>query len=252
MTYSLFTLAQKPELRDQIGCLSDESWPPFMLHGNTHHWYLLFEMFPGYQLLLCDSEDKLIAVGHTVPLIWGGSLPDLPTTIEGILLRAEQAQQHQYAPNTLSALAVMVSSRYRKQNLSVRLIQEMRSLANQCSCSALIAPVRPTWKSSYPLMPMDRYVEWKRPDGAPFDPWIRVHWRLGAAPLCIAPNTLTVEGTVQDWEEWTQMAFPNSGPYVIPGGLQPLKIDCEQNLGRYEDPNYWMKHSIISALPDRL
>jgi hypothetical protein len=244
MTYSIYTFAQKPELRDQIDQLSDESWPPFLLHGNIHHWHLLFEMFPDCQLLLCDSADRLIAVGHTVPLIWDGSLSDLPSTIEEIVLRAEQVSRHQQAPNTLSALAAMVSAGHRGQNLSDSVVQEMRALASQYSCTSLIAPVRPTWKSRYPLAPMERYVEWKRTDGAPLDPWIRVHWRLGAMPLCVAPNTLTVEGAINDWEEWTQMAFPDSGWYVIPGGLQPVKIDCEQNTGRYEDPNYWMKHPI--------
>jgi len=244
MTISIYTLAQKPELGDQIDRLSDESWPPFLLHGNIHHWHLLFEMFPGYQLLLFDTADELIAVGHTVPLIWDGSLSDLPTTMEEILLRAEQVYLHQQAPNTISALAAMVGSGHRRQNLSGRVVEEMRSLANRHSCTSVIAPVRPPWKSQYPLTPMERYVEWKRTDGSPLDPWIRVHWRLGAVPLFVAPNTLTVEGTIKDWEEWTQMAFPDSGLYVIPGGLQPVEIDREQNNGRYEDPNYWMKHPV--------
>ena len=244
MTNSIYTFVQKPELRDQIDQLSNESWPPFLLHGNVHHWHLLFEMFPDYQLLLCDPADKLIAVGHTVPLIWDGSLSDLPPTIEEIVLRAEQTKRRQQAPNTLSALAALVSSGHRGQNLSGEMIQEMKMLARQHSCTALIAPVRPTWKSHYPLTSMERYVDWKRTDGAPLDPWVRVHWRLGAMPLCIAPNTLTVEGTIKDWEEWTDMVFPESGLYVIPGGLQPVKMDCEQNTGRYEDPNYWMKHPL--------
>jgi hypothetical protein len=245
MNYSIHTFTQKPELRDPIDRLSEESWPPFLLHGNIHHWRLLFEMFPDYQVLLCDSTEKLMAVGHTVPLIWDGSLSDLPLTIEEIILRAERVNRSQQTPNTLSALAAMVGSIYQGQNLSGRLVEEMRSLAGRHSCTALIAPVRPTWKNRYPLTPMERYVEWKRTDGAPLDPWIRVHWRLGALPLCVAPNTLTVEGTIKEWEEWTQMAFPESGIYVIPGGLQPLMIDRDQNKGRYEDPNYWMKHSIV-------
>jgi GNAT superfamily N-acetyltransferase len=244
MTYSIHTLAQKPEMRDQIDQLSDESWPPFLLHGNIHHWHWLFEIFPEYQLLLCDAAGGLIAVGHTVPLIWDGSLSDLPTTMEEILLRAEEAQRQGQPPTTLSAMAAMVRSAYRGQNLSVALIQEMRSLARQHACTALIAPVRPTWKSRYPLAPMERYVAWKRSDGAPLDPWMRVHWQIGAMPLCIAPNTLTVEGTIKDWEEWTDMAFPESGLYVVPGALQPVKIDYELNTGRYEDPNYWMKHDL--------
>jgi hypothetical protein len=244
MNYVVYTFAQKPELRNQIDKLSDGSWPVFLLHGNIHHWHLLFEMFPDYQLLLCDSDDKLIAVGHTVPLIWNGSLSDLPSSIEEIILRAEQVKRNQQAPNTLCALAAMVSPIYRGQKFSGRLVEEMRTLASQHSNTALIAPIRPTWKTRYPLTPIERYVEWKRTDGAPFDPWIRVHWRLGAIPLCVAANTLTVEGTITEWEEWTQMSFPDSGVYVIPGGLQLITIDREQNKGRYEDPNYWMKHSI--------
>lgn len=246
MAYSIYTFAQKPEFRHQIDRLSDEAWPPFLRHGNIHHWHLLFEMFPDYQILLCDSSDTLIAGGHAVPFIWNGSVSDLPRTMEEIVLRAEQAYRHQQAPNTLSALAAMVSSGHRGQNLSGGVIQEMKALARRHACTALIAPVRPTWKSRYPLTPMERDVEWKRSDGAPLDPWIRVHWRLGAQPLCIAPNTLTVEGTIKEWEAWTDMAFPESGLYVIPGGLQPVQMDCEQNMGRYEDPNYWMKHPVGS------
>ena len=208
------------------------------------HWHLLFDMFPGYQLLFCDSVDGLAAVGHTVPLVWDGSIADLPATMDDIILRAEQANLSRREPNTLSALAAMVAPEFRGQGLSSRVVQAMRSLADRHSCTSLIVPARPTWKSRYPLTSMERYVEWKRADGAPLDPWIRLHWRLGAVPLCVAPNTLTVEGTVRDWEEWTQTAFPDTGEYVVPGALQPVKIDREHNTGRYEDPNYWMKHPI--------
>ncbi len=165
MAYSIYTFAQKPEFRHQIDQLSDEAWPPFLRQGNIYHWHLLFEMFPDYQLLLCDSSDTLIAGGHTVPFIWNGSVSDLPRTMEEIVLRAEQAYRHQQAPNTLSALAAMVSSGHRGQNLSGGVIQEMKALARQHVCTALIAPVRPTWKSRYPLTPMERYVEWKRSHG---------------------------------------------------------------------------------------
>jgi len=246
MTYSARTFAQQPEVRHHIERLSGEAWPTFLLHGDVDHWHLLFEMFPEFQLLLFDSADTLIAVGHTVPILWDGSLSGLPRTIEEIVLRAEQVRRDRQAPNTLSALAAMVSPQHRGQNLSSGVIQEMKALARQHACTSLIAPVRPTWKSRYPLTPMERYVEWKRSDGAPLDPWIRVHWRLGAQPLCVAPNTLTVEGTVKEWEAWTGMDFPESGLYVIPGGLQPLSIDREKDTGRYEDPNYWMKHSLGS------
>jgi len=244
MDYTLYTLEQRPEFSPKVDQLSKQSWPKFLLHGNVSRWNLLFDVFAQYQLLLCNSSDDLIAVGHTVPLVWDGSISNLPATIEEIIVRAEQDYQNQQVPNTFSALAAMVNSTYHGRKLSGVVIQEMKSLTHHHACTSLIAPLRPTWKSLYPLAPMERYVEWKRPDGALLDPWLRVHWRLGAKPLCIAPNTLTVEGTIADWEEWTEMAFPESGLYVVPGALQPVRIDCENNLGYYEDPNYWVKHSV--------
>ena len=244
MTYTVHTFAQRPELRCRIDQLNAQSWPQFLLHGNVHHWHFLFEVFAQYQLLLCGPADELVAVGHTVPLAWKGSVSDLPTTIEDVILRAEHAYRNRQTPNTFCALAIMVSSAHRARHLSGAVIQEMKSLAGRHACTTLIAPVRPTCKSRYPLASMERYVEWRRADGAPLDPWIRVHWRMGAEGLGIAPNTLTVEGTVEDWEEWTGMAYPDSGPYVVPGALQPVQIDRARNTGRYEDPNYWMKHPV--------
>jgi GNAT superfamily N-acetyltransferase len=204
---------------------------------------LLFELFPDHQSLFCDAGGKLIAAGHTVPLIWDGSLPDLPATMEEIFVRGQQALQNKQTATTLCAVAAMVTADYRGQGLSTAILQEMRALARRRGCTALIAPVRPTWKSRYPLAPIARYVEWKRADGTPFDPWIRAHWRLGAVPLRVAPNILTVEGSLQDWEGWTGMAFPESGSYVVAGALEPVIVDSERNLGRYEEPNYWMKHT---------
>ncbi|MBN1538425.1 MAG: hypothetical protein JW908_16945 [Anaerolineales bacterium] len=244
MTYLLYSVAQKPESRTHIDNLSDEAWPTFLLHGDVHHWHLLFDMFPEYQQLLYDVSGTLMAVGHTVPFIWDGSIDSLPQTIEEIMLRGEEAFRQNQKPNTLSAVAAMVSSAHKGRGLSSSLIREMKALTRQHGCSSLIAPVRPTWKSRYPLTSMERYVTWTRRDGAPLDPWIRVHWCLGALPLCIAPNTLTVEGTIEEWETWTDMAFPESGSYIIPDALQPVLMDCEKNIGRYEDPNYWMKHTI--------
>ena len=60
--------------------------------------------------------------------------------------------------------------------------------------------------------------------------------------LQVIPKGLVVTGSVAEWEEWTEMRFPESGVYVVPDALQPVTIDHEQNIGRYEDPNIWMRH----------
>jgi len=84
----------------------------------------------------------------------------------------------------------------------------MRSLAEARGMHSLVAPVHPTLKSSYPLTLFERYVGWRRDDGTPFDPWLRVHYRLGADFLKLMPRSLIVTGMISEWEEWTGMSFP--------------------------------------------
>jgi len=120
----------------------------------------------------------------------------------------------------------------------------MARLAALHGMRALVAPVRPTLKHRYPLTPMARYVRWRRPDGAPLDPWLRVHWRLGARVLGVAARSMVVEGRVRDWEGWTGMGFPASGDYVVPGALTTVRIDRARDRGRYAEPNVWMLHPV--------
>jgi hypothetical protein len=108
----------------------------------------------------------------------------------------------------------------------------------------LIAPVRPTLKAHYPLTSIERYAAWTTPDGAPFDPWLRTHWRLGARIVRLAPQSMIIEASIAQWEAWTGMRFPDSGPYIVPGALQPILIDRERDVGHYDDPNVWMRHVI--------
>jgi hypothetical protein len=120
----------------------------------------------------------------------------------------------------------------------------MRKLALDAGFDALIAPVRPSDKARYPLTPIERYITWTRDDGMFLDPWLRVHQRAGASIVRVAPESMMVSGTISDWETWTEMRFPESGDYVIPGGLVPVAIDTELDRGRYAEPNVWMLHSL--------
>jgi hypothetical protein len=49
---------------------------------------------------------------------------------------------------------------------------------------------------------------------------------------------------VAEWEEWTDMAFPQTGEYVVPGALVPVTIDRERDERRYVEPNVWMRHPL--------
>ncbi len=237
-------LIHRPELESQVDRLSQQTWPTFLLHGNADHWSLLFQEFAALQILLCEPADAVVAVGHTVPLVWNGTNMDLPPGIEAVLVRALEGLQRGLRPTALCALAAMVAPEHQARGLGLALLRSMQALAAKQDLTDLIAPVRPTAKSLYPLTSFERYVQWQRKDGLPFDPWLRVHWRLGAKPLGTIPQALEVRGTVAEWEEWTGLRFPESGQYVVSGALQPVWIDCERDEGRYEDPNLWMRHRV--------
>ena len=159
-----------------------------------------------------------------MPLVWDGTVDDLPASIAEILRRATSDHDAGRQPTALCALAAMIDPRYRGKGMSPAAVRAMVDLARGHGLGALIAPVRPGAKSAYPLAPMERYVRWENADGLPLDPWIRVHTRMGAAILRVAPRTLVIEGTVTDWERWTDLRFPDSGSYVVPGALQPLSL----------------------------
>ena len=122
------------------------------------------------------------------------------------------------------------------------LLTAMAGLARGAGLSPLIAPVRPSQKDRYPTIPMERYAQWTRTDGSPFDPWIRVHTRLGARIGPVIPRSLHIAGTVGQWESWTQMRFPETGDYVFPAGLATVHIDTDKGVGEYWEPNVWIIH----------
>jgi hypothetical protein len=124
------------------------------------------------------------------------------------------------------------------------MIGGMRDVAAARGFGNLIAPLRPTWKARYPVTPIERYAAWTREDGRPFDPWIRLHVRLGAEIMKPVRRSLHITGTVAEWEQWVELPLPESGTYVFPHGLAPLEVDREGDLCEYWEPNVWVRHRI--------
>lgn len=251
-TLAVSTLAERPESRDEMLLLTQESWPEFMLHTATLHWPLLLTELADWQLLFRDAAGRLMAVGQTLPLACrraaDGTL-ELPADFDALMDQGVAGRRRGEAPNVLAALAASVSREARKQGASETVLEAMKSLARKRGLGDLIAPVRPTWKSRYPLTPIERYARWKRADGSPFDPWMRVHWQLGAVQREVIPRSLAVRGTVAQWETWTGLSFPESGHYVVEGALSPVAVDWERDLGLYEEPNVWMTYHLEQGTP---
>jgi GNAT superfamily N-acetyltransferase len=250
----LVNLGERPDLLPGLRRIVKSVWPPTMeyVHHDAvcdRHWSALVEQFADFQPVLCDRGGRVVAGGYTIPFIWDGRRATLPSGVDGVLVRGVRDRRPGRPPTALSALLAVVHPALQGRGLSRAVIRGMATLAARHGLRALVAPVRPTQKYRYPLISMDRYVRWRRRDGSPFDPWIRVHWRLGARLLGVAPRSMVIDGRVREWEAWTGLGFPESGRYVVPGALAPITIDRRRNRGRYVEANVWMQHPVAGGSP---
>ncbi|HEY4976303.1 MAG TPA: hypothetical protein VII05_02975 [Gaiellaceae bacterium] len=234
------TVAERPDLIERGWERTRDTLPEYNNHGDIleRYWPRLTEERPEFQFHLVDEHDEILVRARSVPVRWDGTVDDLPAGIDGAIARGFDES----GANVLCALVIMIPRDLQGRGLSTRAVEAMLELAHQHGLDSLIAPVRPSWKERYPLVPIERYSAWRRGDGLLFDPWMRVHERLGATVLKPETHSLRITGTVADWEEWTGIAFPESGAYWFPRGLATLTIDHEADRGSYWEPNVWMQH----------
>jgi GNAT superfamily N-acetyltransferase len=237
----LVRYADAPELRAiRFETLSSRTFPEYMHHNQsgTRYWERLYTEHPDFQLGLLDGDD-LVAEFHSVPVAWDGTLEDLPPGWDDVFPRAFESGRE---PTVLCALALSVGPEQQGRRLSSFMLNAMRDAARTAGLRALIAPVRPTLKARYPLIAIERYVDWRREDGSHFDPWVRIHERVGGEIVTPAPDSMRIEAPVADWEEWTGMLFPDDGDYVVPEMLAPLIVS--DGVGRHVEPNVWVRHAL--------
>ena len=244
--YEIATIVERPDLRAQLPEIEGQVWPAFMLESEvaSRYWGRLFTELGDYQTAFVDEGGTVIAAGMTIPIFWDGDTATLPEGWDAVLQLGFQQLDSGVTPNAMSALSAIIRPGYQGQGLSTEVLRAMRRIGVERGFHSMIAPVRPTMKSLYPLIPIVQYARWTRHDGLPFDPWMRVHARLGAEVLAPAPHSMHIGGTVEEWEKWTGLHMPVSGEYVAAGALQPISINHEAGRGVYYDPNIWVIHQL--------
>jgi GNAT superfamily N-acetyltransferase len=244
--HHLVSFSERPDLVDPSLDFNTVVWPEFMLQDAVvhQHWHLLWEAFSDFQLILLDANGAIAATTNSAPLAWDGTDADLPDGWDAQLQRTASDHDAGALVTTLGALQIVVDPKRRGTRLAGVMLQAMRANARGHGFRSVIACVRPTDKHRYPLAPIERFARWTRPDGEPFDAWIRLHTRLGGRIVRGAPESMTMRGSVAEWEAWTGMAFPETGPYVVPFAIDTVAIDRESDVGVYHDPNVWIVHDL--------
>ena len=207
-------------------------WPRFLLNDrlSNRYWNRLYHDFADFQFRLVDGE-CVLAQGNCVP-------------VHGMPLQWRDAFTNAFEgdgePDRLCALAIIVAPEAQGTGLSAKLLAHMRALA--APFRTLVAPVRPTWKARHPHLPIEEYATLRRDDGAHVDPWIRTHERAGGRILGTAEEAMLIEGSLEEWREWTGLDLPADGEAVIPEGLVPLRF--ERGHGIYREPCVWIEHRV--------
>lgn len=240
------SLDQRPDLLAEalkLGGVEAE----FMQHdevGRLAAARLLMQRWPEFFLVGVD-DSEVVARAVSVPFAFAvegrDELPDHGW--DGVLLWAADDALRGREPSSVSALDIQVSSDRRGEGLSGAALQAMRDNAARLGFSEVFAPVRPTKKAEQPLVEMSKYLQRERADGLPEDPWVRVHVRAGGEIVKIAPFSMTIHGTLAKWREWTGLPFDEDGVVVVEGGLAPVVVSRELDLGVYVEPNVWIRHA---------
>lgn len=221
-------------------------WPEFILNDAmaNRYWFGLFEHFPEFQITLREANEN-IGVANSIPVFWNEDLQKLPE--EGWDWALEKGFKDKKAgrkPNLLVGLQIAVAKDHQGSGISSIILHELKKLAISVGMQKLAIPVRPSQKSMYPLISIDDYLNWKRPDGLFYDAWLRVHQRARGKLFKPCHRAMLVKDNIEKWQQWTGLKFKQSADYVVPGALNPVKFDVKAGFGEYVEPNVWVEHKL--------
>ena len=240
------TVEHRPDLAEAKWELGD-LWPQFLLEAPTAELYYgrCDRLFPDLVFVAEDPASPGVVAARGFAIPYAARATPFPDGGWDEVIRWGTEDALDGRPATpVSALEITVRPRYRGTGLAARMIEAMRDAAAARGAARLVAPVRPTGKSREPTAPMDDYVDRRRPDGLPEDPWLRTHVRAGADVVGVARRSMTVVGSLAEWREWTGATFDRSGPLVVDGALVPVAVDIDRDQATYVEPNVWVSHPI--------
>ncbi|MFF0560650.1 N-acetyltransferase [Streptomyces sp. NPDC004266] len=248
MDLNVTTLAERPELEGAMWSMKD-LWPDFMMYdpvGWANMGRIVRE-FPEYVLVATDAGGAVVARGFSVPFrLDAEGRRELPSRgWDEVLNWAFSDLRHGREADTVSAIEITVHLDHLGKGLSHRMLAAMRENAGGRGFAELVAPVRPNGKHLEAGASIHEYAfRTREADGLPHDPWLRVHVRAGGVIESVAPASMTVSGSVEQWRKWTGLPFDTDGPVEVPGALVPVHCEATRGYAVYVEPNVWVRHRI--------
>lgn len=243
-TYQQYTLRQMPYLYRLMLEVHLSTWPRYF-EGSSYvnkYWHRLYSEFSEYQFCLLDAASQVAAVANGIPLYWDGSLENVPGGWDAAIELAFTQHEQGINPNTLLGLAGAIPKTHQGKGLSSEIVRGFRKLAKIYGLAQFLGPVRPVGMFEQGIQDVTTWAKACDKAGLPLDYWLRVHTRMGAKIVGVALESQRVEGTLAQWQEWTQQQWQYSGEYLLPTTLQAIHVDIEKNSAYYYDPSIWVAH----------
>jgi len=228
----------------QIHRFLKDKWPAFMFEDplSRRLWPWLYVRFPRYQILLFEGR-RIVAAANSIPIHFDGELSELPETgWTWAIQKAFADRREGRIPNTQVMLSIVIAKEARSRRLSAQMIETMKAVGQREGLRFALAPVRPSRKSEFPMLPMEDYLMRETDDGRIFDPWLRAHVEAGGKILSVCNRSMTIQGSTKTWSRWANQRFTQNGSFTVEGALAPITIDLEKNRGIYVEPNVWVLH----------
>jgi hypothetical protein len=237
------------QLGDETAHLTNSLWPNFLVEESDIADSSLELEISEAELsrrfrqwgIRRDSDQKLVAYLSAILISADLSTDVLPDSGWQFAMQSVCSSK---APNCMCLIVANVLPEARQLGLAQILLEKSKEVTKESGFSTLIAPVRPTAKSEFPDLTIAEYVERRSASNEIADPWLRTHSKLGGEVLNVCNESVVVTATLKKWREWTGLALEKSGAHPLIGGLAPLHVDVEKNVGAYREPNVWVRYRL--------
>lgn len=185
MIYQITDLKKQPYLFEAQDKICVAAWPEFMLQDplGNQYWMEFIKAFLELQRIFMQNN-RIIAVVNAVALNYDQALDYLPEEgwdwgLEKSILDFRAGKK----ANTVMGIQIVIAADFLGYGISKLAITELVNRTKELGYQNLIIPARPSFKHLYPLIDIDDYLSWKNDESLPFDPWLRIHVRLGGKIL---------------------------------------------------------------------
>jgi hypothetical protein len=195
MNYNIVNFEERPDLYKLQDEISGKAFPAFLYYSEiaANTWDKMIEYYKKYQLLFLH-EGKIICIFNCMPMNLDFSDEELPeNAFEWGMAKGIKDFEDGKEINAALAIQIIIPKEYQGKGISH----------------------------------IDKYTKWKNEKGLPFDPWLRVHVKQNGKIIKPCSKAVIIKGTVEQWETWTVMNFPESGMYVVDGALCPCIKESE-------------------------